>query len=555
MGTPRRRAGVLGAALAAVLLVLPAVPAWAADDDRLLTVENTTWRTEVVQADGTDGHVLHPGVPDSGVAVDGGDWLPDASAVVLRQRTGVGPSTSGTPSLVLVARDGSTRRTLLTDPGILGVPAVTPDGRTVAWASSGRMDAIGTDGRGRRTLATVGAGEDVGELAWSPDGQAVLASVGTADGTRTLQRFAGGQRTAVSAPGEVLAQEPGIAVSPDGTAVAYAVQDEQDAAHVVVSGPDGHRVLTGGSRPAWSPSGRYVAAVQPGVLRIVEATTGAEVDRVELDSCLLSTPSWSPDSRHLAFSTLFSGAACAGQRPYVLELGGQTRSLDAVRGSKYGHQVEFAPLPTTAPALRSGAAACPPGRVPEDGLADAEPTVFEADIDCVAWWGLSRGTGTGYSPERPVTRVQTALLLARLLHGADVAVDTSDPGFGDTASLSAEAREAIAVVANADVARGTSATTFTPGAPVTRGQLASLLVRLQGALDVALPDRVRCFHDTYASAHAGAAQQLCAAGVAVGDGAGTFSPGTAVTRGQVAGLLARSLDVAVEAGTLEPPAA
>jgi arabinogalactan endo-1,4-beta-galactosidase len=167
--------------------------------------------------------------------------------------------------------------------------------------------------------------------------------------------------------------------------------------------------------------------------------------------------------------------------------------------------------------------------------------------------GPGRGNGSGFAPAAPVTRAQTALLLARLLRQAGVPLDGRNPGFTDTAGLSPEAREAINNVANAQVARGTSQTSFTPGAPVTRGQLASFLVRLQGRLGVALPRQVHCFADTSASVHREAAQRLCAAGIARGDGAGSFGPGSPVTRGQVAGLLARTLDLDVEAGRLAPP--
>ena len=60
---------------------------------------------------------------------------------------------------------------------------------------------------------------------------------------------------------------------------------------------------------------------------------------------------------------------------------------------------------------------CPLADVPEDGFNDlAGGWPHEAAIDCVLWWGVAQGTSSPtYSPAQPVTRGQLATLMVRLV--------------------------------------------------------------------------------------------------------------------------------------------
>jgi hypothetical protein len=87
---------------------------------------------------------------------------------------------------------------------------------------------------------------------------------------------------------------------------------------------------------------------------------------------------------------------------------------------------------------------------------------------------------------------------------------------------------------------------------VQRGQLASFLARLQRLVGGPLPAPEDCFDDTVGSTHADAIGSLCALGVATGSGDRRYSPAASVTRGQLAALLARLLDVDAEAGRVPP---
>jgi hypothetical protein len=68
-----------------------------------------------------------------------------------------------------------------------------------------------------------------------------------------------------------------------------------------------------------------------------------------------------------------------------------------------------------------------------------------------------------------------------------------------------------------------------------------------------LGPRVHCFGDVSASVHRAAIERACGAGIAAGTARGTYAPERPVTRGQMAGFLARLLDTQVERGTVSRP--
>ncbi|MDE0231683.1 MAG: S-layer homology domain-containing protein [bacterium] len=107
------------------------------------------------------------------------------------------------------------------------------------------------------------------------------------------------------------------------------------------------------------------------------------------------------------------------------------------------------------------------------------------DIDCIAYYGITRGTSpTTYSPSMSVTREHMALFLTRLagLVGIEVTSTPADPGFTDTGELSAESQTAINQLADLGITQGTSATTYSPSDSVTRGQMALFISRLMNLM-------------------------------------------------------------------------
>ena len=166
--------------------------------------------------------------------------------------------------------------------------------------------------------------------------------------------------------------------------------------------------------------------------------------------------------------------------------------------------------------------------------------VYESDYyyDAVLWAvanGVTNGTSaTTFSPNAPVTRAQMVTFLWRA-YGSPKAT-----GSNPFADVSADAWYYDAVlwaVANG-VTNGTSATTFSPDAPVTRSQAVTFQWRAAGSPVVAGDS----FDDVAADAYyAGAVTWAVANGITNGTGGNKFSPEVTVTRAQAVTFLWREL--------------
>jgi hypothetical protein len=100
--------------------------------------------------------------------------------------------------------------------------------------------------------------------------------------------------------------------------------------------------------------------------------------------------------------------------------------------------------------------------------------------------GLVRGDTTGrFKPWELISRVQLALMISRAADGRLEPPRPSDyKVFSDTAGLSAEARDAVALAYRHGIIMGKTPTTFAPYASATRGQAVAMTARLMRALDL-----------------------------------------------------------------------
>lgn len=211
-------------------------------------------------------------------------------------------------------------------------------------------------------------------------------------------------------------------------------------------------------------------------------------------------------------------------------------------------------LPAT-PAKAVATDACP-ATIPSAGFTDL--TGYSQDVvdaaNCLAFYGITKGTSaTTYDPSGMVTRWQMALFLTRQAvdHGVTLPSGASQ-GFTDLAGLSAEAVTAINQLAQLNITKGTSATTFDPNGHVVRWQMALFITRLVSAAGITLPSGAdQGFTDISGlSAEAQtAANQLKQLGISTGTTATTFDPNGMVTRAQMSLFLTRTL----QAGGVKPP--
>lgn len=225
-----------------------------------------------------------------------------------------------------------------------------------------------------------------------------------------------------------------------------------------------------------------------------------------------------------------------------------------------------APPPAAATSVYDLRAACP------DGVGEVAPFldvagVHAPGIACLARAGIVEGrTVTRFAPGDVVTRGQAASLLLRL-HDLALTATVSATGsvrFRDIASSVHRASiERLTQVAPA-VLSGFDDGTFRPAEPVSRAQLATLVVRLldhiaarQPSFAAPGPATAQRFRDVAAgSTHDDAVHRLAGVGVLRGRNAEEFAPTAPLTRAQAATTLARVLGGLADAGLVAPvPAA
>jgi hypothetical protein len=170
-------------------------------------------------------------------------------------------------------------------------------------------------------------------------------------------------------------------------------------------------------------------------------------------------------------------------------------------------------------------------------FADDELNPLVADIEWAAAEGITVGCNAPfndfYCPQSPVTRGQMATFLVRTLNLPEASQDF----FADDSGNSHE--QAINRIAAAGITTGCTPSTFCPEQSVTREQMASFLVR---AFDIASSTN-NPFNDV-GGTHAADIAALYASGVTTGCSAVplAYCPGSPVLRDQMAAFLHRAVE-------------
>jgi hypothetical protein len=200
---------------------------------------------------------------------------------------------------------------------------------------------------------------------------------------------------------------------------------------------------------------------------------------------------------------------------------------------------------------------------------DIAGTTFEAEIRCLAAAAVTTGvTERTYAPALDVSRGQMATFIANLIDAA------ADMATGDGAVQALPAHDGVNRFSDVDASNvhlaninrlaragivvggpgGAPADQYGPGIQVTRGQMASFVTRaLAYVLDEppATSD-ANHFTDDDDVVHEQAIDVAADEGIVVGVGPERFQPHGAVTRGQMAGFLARTLAVLEDRGLVTP---
>jgi hypothetical protein len=198
--------------------------------------------------------------------------------------------------------------------------------------------------------------------------------------------------------------------------------------------------------------------------------------------------------------------------------------------------------------------ACPAGEVSPTRFTDTAGSAHAAAIACLRWYAIGRGTSDATFGELSgVTRAQAASFLVRLLDqaGVELPSDAPDAFTDDDGSPHQSAIDALAQLGVVTGKEGR----YEPDRVVGREQMASLLVRAAELVREAdLADDGDHFSDDDRSVHAEAIDKLAGAGIVAGRGPGVFDPAGPVTRGQMASFLMRLVDLLVEEGEVRKPA-
>ena len=195
---------------------------------------------------------------------------------------------------------------------------------------------------------------------------------------------------------------------------------------------------------------------------------------------------------------------------------------------------------------------CPdPTRLPPTPFEDLVSTVHRSAVICAAWYDVVHGTARdAFSPQRAVRRGQMASFLARVIVAAEEPLPSEPPQpFADVAG--SIHRDAIAQVAAIGLVEGSPDGRYRPEATLSRGQIATLLVRLAALLGIEATDAPDAFSDDGGSIHERAINQAVSLRLARGRPDGTFDPEGMVLREQVASFLARMIRLLVHRGALK----
>lgn len=137
-----------------------------------------------------------------------------------------------------------------------------------------------------------------------------------------------------------------------------------------------------------------------------------------------------------------------------------------------------APDPTPTGQPRATDHSCPDGQIQEDGFTDVPASnVHEAAVDCAVHWQVANGrTASSYGPGAPVNRAQMASFIARLVERSGGSLPAASRDWFGDDGSSSH-QDSINRLAEAGIVGGTRPGAYGPQDGVTRAQMAAFLTR------------------------------------------------------------------------------
>jgi hypothetical protein len=189
-------------------------------------------------------------------------------------------------------------------------------------------------------------------------------------------------------------------------------------------------------------------------------------------------------------------------------------------------------------------------------FSDGDATIHTAAIEALAQVGVVGGYADGtYRPAETVRRDQMATFLAGVLRRAGVPLPAAGGSCFADVSAANPHRQAICGLARLGTVNGRSdagRTVYDPAAPVTRASMATFLLNAHEAATGQRLRAVRSAFDDVGGVHADNISAAAQARLVRGTGWRTYTPGSPITRGQLASFVTAELDLLTDLGKVTP---
>ena len=227
----------------------------------------------------------------------------------------------GNSEIYVMDRDGSDHVRLTYDPAIDSDPALSPDGRRIAFVSrrNGGADRIYVMDSDGEKLMQLTKDSNCSDPAWSPDGKKIAFVSNRNGGNIQIWVIDADGKNPIRLTDGVSDSYPDW--SPDGNRIAFTSGNIGGDSHVYVMDADGRnpQQLTrdaGHKRmPSWSPDSRHIAYVSSHRIWVMDSDGENQRRLTNINGD--EHPTWSPQSDAIAFHAAGRGD---GRGIYVVDL-------------------------------------------------------------------------------------------------------------------------------------------------------------------------------------------------------------------------------------------